>query len=161
MRLAARGIAVVTARVDADDLYTDAALTGPGAFVLGSEADALRYAQNELDDLTRQVERDAEARAAGREQLLVAGVGLLGRPEPRELPHRPEPSAVHRGVDAARGGRVAGETHIALGLPIGEVRRGVKPANRVPRNRGKVRGPFSRLFGCRLRKIRLPFLFAQ
>jgi TrmH family RNA methyltransferase len=36
-----RGIAVVTARVDADDLYTDVDLTGPLAVVLGSEADGL------------------------------------------------------------------------------------------------------------------------
>ncbi len=39
--LARRGIAVVTARVDAPDLYTDADLTGPLAIVLGSEADGL------------------------------------------------------------------------------------------------------------------------
>jgi TrmH family RNA methyltransferase len=39
--LARRGIAVVTARVDADDLSPDADLTGPVAMVLGSEADGL------------------------------------------------------------------------------------------------------------------------
>ena len=39
--LAGRGIGVVTARVDADELYTDADLTGPLAIVLGSEADGL------------------------------------------------------------------------------------------------------------------------
>ena len=36
-----RGIAVVTARVDAADLYTGVDLTGPLAIVLGSEADGL------------------------------------------------------------------------------------------------------------------------
>ena len=36
-----RGITVVTARVDAEDLYTDVDLTGPLAIVLGSEADGL------------------------------------------------------------------------------------------------------------------------
>ncbi len=39
--LARRGISVVTARVDASDLYTDVDLTGPLAIVLGSEADGL------------------------------------------------------------------------------------------------------------------------
>lgn len=39
--LARRGLTVVTARVDADDLYTDVDLTGPIAIVLGSEADGL------------------------------------------------------------------------------------------------------------------------
>lgn len=36
-----RGTAIVTARVDAADLYTDVDLTGPVAIVLGSEADGL------------------------------------------------------------------------------------------------------------------------
>lgn len=39
--LARRGVAVITARVDADDLYSDVDLTGPIAIVLGSEADGL------------------------------------------------------------------------------------------------------------------------
>lgn len=39
--LARRGVRVVTARVDAADLYTDIDLTGPLAVVLGSEADGL------------------------------------------------------------------------------------------------------------------------
>jgi TrmH family RNA methyltransferase len=39
--LAARGIAVITARVDAETSYTDVDLRGPVAIVLGSEADGL------------------------------------------------------------------------------------------------------------------------
>lgn len=39
--LARRGITVITARVDADDRYTEVDLTGPIAIVLGSEADGL------------------------------------------------------------------------------------------------------------------------
>ncbi len=39
--LAGRGIGTVTARVDAEDLYTEVDLTGPLAIVLGSEADGL------------------------------------------------------------------------------------------------------------------------
>ena len=39
--LARRGMTVITARVDAADLYTDVDLTGPLAIVLGSEADGL------------------------------------------------------------------------------------------------------------------------
>lgn len=39
--LARRGVALVTARVDAPDLYTDVDLTGAVAIVLGSEADGL------------------------------------------------------------------------------------------------------------------------
>ena len=36
-----RGVRIVTARVDAEELYTDVDLTGPIAIVLGSEADGL------------------------------------------------------------------------------------------------------------------------
>ena len=50
----------------------------------------------------RQIERDAQAGAAGRQQLPVARVGLLRRAEPGELPHRPQLAAVAGGVDAAR-----------------------------------------------------------
>lgn len=39
--LARRGLTIITARVDAEDLYTDVDLTGPVAIVLGSEADGL------------------------------------------------------------------------------------------------------------------------
>jgi len=39
--LARGGVTVITARVDADDLYSDLDLTGPIAIVLGSEADGL------------------------------------------------------------------------------------------------------------------------
>ena len=39
--LSRRGIAIVTARVDADESYADADLTGPVAIVVGSEAEGL------------------------------------------------------------------------------------------------------------------------
>ena len=55
----------------------------------------------------RQIERDAQAGAAGREQRLVALVGLFRRPEPGKLPHRPELAAVAGRVDAARVGELA------------------------------------------------------
>ena len=61
----------------------------------------------------RQVERDAEAGAARREQRLVARVGLLGRAEAGELPHRPELAAVAGGVDAARVRKLAGIAEVA------------------------------------------------
>jgi len=43
-RLAARGVRLVAARVDAERIYTDADLRGPLALVLGSEAEGLRSA---------------------------------------------------------------------------------------------------------------------
>ena len=50
----------------------------------------------------RQIEGDAQTGAAGREQLLIALVGLFRRPEAGELPHRPQLAAVAGGVNAAR-----------------------------------------------------------
>ena len=61
----------------------------------------------------RQIERDAQPGAAGREQRLVALVGLLGRAEPGELPHRPELAAVAGRVDAARVRKLARVAEVA------------------------------------------------
>ena len=52
--------------------------------------------------LGRQVERHREARAAVREQVLVARVGLRRRRVAGVLAHRPRPLAVHLAVHAAR-----------------------------------------------------------
>ncbi len=66
------------------------------------------------------------------EQVAEALVGLLGRPEARELAHRPQPPPVHRRVDAARVGVLAGEPEVALGIPVGEVVPGVEGPHRLP-----------------------------
>ncbi len=51
--------------------------------------------------LGRQIERHRQPGLALLEEVPEAAVGLLGRGEPRVLAHRPEPAAVHRGLDAA------------------------------------------------------------
>ena len=51
--------------------------------------------------LRRQVERDAQAADALREQVPVARVRFGGRAEAGILAHRPQPAAVHRRLDAA------------------------------------------------------------
>ncbi len=61
----------------------------------------------------REVEGDAQPRAAGGEQRLVARVGLFRRPEPGKLPHRPELAAIARRVNAARVGEDAGMVEVA------------------------------------------------
>jgi hypothetical protein len=50
----------------------------------------------------RHVERRRQARLAVVEQIAEALVGLLGRAEPGELAHRPQPAAIHRRIDPAR-----------------------------------------------------------
>src|SRR4030066_222563 len=49
----------------------------------------------------------AAAGLAGREQVLEAGVGLLGAAEAREHAHRPLAAAIAGGMDAAREGVLA------------------------------------------------------
>src|SRR5438132_8157210 len=44
----------------------------------------------------------SEPRLTLREQVLEAQIGVLGAPEAREHPHRPQPPAIHRRVHAAR-----------------------------------------------------------
>ena len=50
----------------------------------------------------RHVERRRQPRLAVLQQVVEALVGLLGRPEARELAHRPQPASIHRRVDAPR-----------------------------------------------------------
>ncbi len=61
-----------------------------------------------VPELCRQVERDRQRRLAAFEQEAEPFVRLLGRPEPGELAHRPEPAAIHRRIRAAGEGRVPG-----------------------------------------------------
>ena len=61
----------------------------------------------------RQVERHAQAGAAGGDQVLVALVGLLRRPEAGELAHRPELAAIAGRVDAADVGKLPGIADVA------------------------------------------------
>ena len=77
-----------------DAAATDLAL---GARVVGVEAHQRRH-----------VERDRQAALAVLEQEPVSRVRLGGRSEPGELPHRPQPPAVHRRVHAPRERVLAG-----------------------------------------------------
>ena len=83
-------------------------------------------------DLCRQVERHAQAAHALREQVPVPSVGLPGRPEPGVLTHRPEPSAIGCGMDAARVRKATGEPEIARRVPSGEIIRSDKMARHWP-----------------------------
>src|SRR4029077_6436957 len=77
----------------------------------------------------REIERYREAGLAVLKQELVAPVGILGGPEPRELAHGPQPAAVHGVVDAA-GERIAPRRPE---LPRGvEVREIVGCVDRLP-----------------------------
>ena len=72
------------------------------------------------------VEGDREAGVALREQVLEAGVGLLGGAEAGEHAHRPELAAVAGGVDAAGEGVLAG---VSDGLRV--VSRAVRALDRA------------------------------
>ena len=50
--------------------------------------------------LGREVESHAQTRLTVLQQVVIAPVGLLGRPEARILPHGPEPSAIHVAIDS-------------------------------------------------------------
>ena len=72
-------------------------------------------------DLRRQVERDAQAADALRQQVAIALVGFGRGPEAGVLPHRPQPAAIHRRLDAAREGKFAGKGKVALGIERGQI----------------------------------------
>ena len=71
----------------------------------------------------RHVERGRKPRLAVVEQVAEALVGLLGGAEAGELAHRPQPAAVHRGVDAAREGVAARQADLRR---VGQVGLGVQ-----------------------------------
>ena len=81
--------------------------------------------------LRRQVEGDREAGRAVFQQVAVALVRLLGGGVARVLAHRPEAAAIHRRLDAARVGILAGIAQRLVGVPAGEARLRRAGANRA------------------------------
>ncbi len=65
-----------------------------------------------------EIKRYGEARLSPLQQELVTPIGVLRRSKTRELPHRPEPPPIHRGVDAP-GVRVqAGMAQLVLRVEV-------------------------------------------
>ena len=67
----------------------------------------------------RHVVRDAQAGAAGGDQLLEPVVGVLGGAEAGEHAHRPQAPAMPGGVDAARERWLAGQAQVVDHVPAG------------------------------------------
>ena len=84
-------------------------------------------------DLGRQVEGDGEAGLSLLEQELVAAVGLLSVGEAGVLAHRPEPAAVHGGLDAPGVRVLAGVAKLLVVVPLGEVFGAVERLELGPR----------------------------
>src|SRR5439155_22869168 len=63
-------------------------------------------------------------------QLAVAGIRLLGGSEAREHPHRPEPAAIARWVDATGERVLARVREVARIIESGDVHRAVETLNR-------------------------------
>src|SRR5439155_8539007 len=73
----------------------------------------------------REVERHRQTGLAMLEQELVALVGIRRAAEARELPHRPELAAVHRGMNPARERVFTGAPELVLGIEAREIGGGV------------------------------------
>ncbi len=90
------------------------------------DADAAHFAGRQVvigvvADLGGEVERHAQAVHALRQQIAIPRIRLGGGAEARILPHRPQPPAIHRRLNAAREGKLAGEAQILLGIKGGQV----------------------------------------
>ena len=79
--------------------------------------------------LGRQVEGHREAGLALLEQVAEALVGVGRGREAGVLAHRPEAAAIHRRLDAAGEGELAGPPEVALLVQVGDVGRGVEVAD--------------------------------
>src|SRR2546421_4219862 len=84
------------------------------------------------------VERHREARLPVREEERVAAVRFLRGAVAGELPNRPRLPAIHRGIDAARVGELAGIAELLLVTPPLQVLRGVERLERYAGHRRVV-----------------------
>ena len=80
----------------------------------------------------REIEGDAEPRAASGEQGFIPLVGLFWRTEPGELAHRPQLSPVAGRVDAADVGEFAGVIEVAMVIEARQVVGRVEAGDRSP-----------------------------
>ena len=92
----------------------------------------------------RQIEGHRKTGLSLRQQVAEARVGVFGRAEAGELAHGPEALAIHRRVNAARVGRLAGHAEIAIRIPPGQVGVGVETPNRVAGDGGEFSGALGR-----------------
>ena len=81
--------------------------------------------------LSRQVERDAQPGHPLREQVPIPSIRLGRGPEAGVLPHRPEPAAVHRRLDAPGEGELARLAQFAGGIPGREIGRNARRINHI------------------------------
>ena len=82
----------------------------------------------------RHVERSRESSLPLVDQVAKALVRLFRRSVACELPHRPQPAAVHRRVDAPRERRLAGEPEVVDVIEAVEVPRPVQAVDLPPRD---------------------------
>ena len=87
-------------------------------------------------DLRRQIEGDAQSGGALAQQIFVAAVRLVGVAHAGVLPHGPQAAAIHRGLHAARVGKLSGIAELRVVVPAFEI------GGRVQRIDGDVRGGF-------------------
>lgn len=77
-------------------------------------------------NLRGKIEGHRQARGAVGEQVLIALIGLFSVTHPGVLPHRPESSAVHRGLDASGVWKLAGIAEILFVVPVLEIVRAIE-----------------------------------
>src|SRR2546427_4159710 len=88
------------------------------------------------------VERSRKARLPLRKQIAKPPIRIFGGAKSRELPHRPQTAAVHRRVNSSRVRRFARLAEVYVRVPTRQIRRSVKPPNRVRGYRGERRLSF-------------------
>jgi len=93
----------------------------------------------------RHVERGRQPRLALVDEVVEPLVGLLGRPEPRKLPHRPRPAAIHRRIRTAGVRSLAREPQVLVVVDVGDVIGGVQPVDLVVRDRHELLLPLATL----------------
>ena len=86
----------------------------------------------------RQIESHGEPSLALLQQIPEARVGIFGSAEAGKLAHGPQPATIHRRVNAARVGRLAGPPQVALSLPVNKIGCRIKLADGMAGYGGEV-----------------------
>src|SRR5271167_3621582 len=108
--------------------------------------------------LGRQIERDRQARLAIGKQVAIAAIRFFRITEAGVLTHRPQPPAIHRGLDAARERIIARETQIVQEIEAIEVFGIVLALDLDSRRGGEMLAPLATAFERRGDAFRLPAL---
>ncbi len=110
-------------------------------------------------DLGGKVKGDAQPGLPLAEEILVAAVRFLRRPEPCILTHGPEPASIHGGLHTTGKRIFTGKTEVSQIIQLRKVEGGIQPLHRNTARGGEYRPSLGHALQGRLQRVLLPGIF--